>query len=83
QFIEITEILCSLKGEFNEEHQIRVDAAFNPQNLQECREEAAYPAADLRERKYWPPVSRIDNAYGDRHLVCTCPAVDSYREAAE
>ena len=39
QFIEITEILCSLKGEFNEEHQIRVDAAFNPQNLQECREE--------------------------------------------
>ncbi len=47
------------------------------------REQAAYPAADLRERKYWPPVSRIDNAYGDRHLVCTCPAVDSYREAAE
>ena len=47
------------------------------------REEAAYPAAELRERKYWPPVSRIDNAYGDRHLVCTCPAVDSYREAAE
>ena len=39
QFIEGAEILCSLKGEFNEEYQIRVDAAFNPQNLQDCREE--------------------------------------------
>ena len=35
------------------------------------REEAAYPLPYLRENKYWPPVSRIDNAYGDRFLVCT------------
>jgi len=37
------------------------------------REQAAFPAAWVRERKFWPAVSRIDNAYGDRHLVCTCP----------
>jgi len=35
----------------------------------------AYPAPWLGEHKYWPPVGRIDNAYGDRHLVCSCPAM--------
>jgi glycine dehydrogenase len=39
------------------------------------REQAAWPLPALRERKYWPPVGRVDNAHGDRHLVCTCPAV--------
>ncbi len=38
-----------------------------------ARELAAYPLPSLREGKYWPPVGRVDNAYGDRHLVCTCP----------
>jgi glycine dehydrogenase len=47
------------------------------------RETAAYPVASLKGAKYWPPVGRIDNAYGDRHLVCTCPSLDSYRDAAE
>ena len=44
------------------------------------REEAAHPAAApwLRVHKYWPPVARVDNAYGDRNLVCTCPPIDSY-----
>ncbi len=42
------------------------------------REKAAYPVDGLRERKLWPPVSRIDNAYGDRHLVCSCPPVSEY-----
>jgi glycine dehydrogenase len=37
------------------------------------REEAAFPAPWTREHKFWPPVARIDNAYGDRNLVCTCP----------
>jgi glycine dehydrogenase len=44
------------------------------------REQAAYPAPWVREYKYWPPVGRIDNAYGDRHLVCTCPALDELVE---
>jgi len=47
------------------------------------REVAAYPVAGLRRDKYWPSVGRIDNAHGDRNLVCTCPTVDSYKEAAE
>ncbi len=37
------------------------------------REQAAYPAPWLREQKYWPPVGRVDNVYGDRNLFCTCP----------
>ncbi len=43
------------------------------------REVAAYPVEELRRAKYWPPVSRIDNAFGDRHLVCSCPPTDAYR----
>jgi glycine dehydrogenase len=42
------------------------------------REEAAYPAPWLRAWKYWPPVGRVDNPYGDRNLVCTCDSVKSY-----
>ena len=44
------------------------------------REVAAYPTKHQKEHKYWPPVGRIDNAYGDRNLVCTCPSVDSYKK---
>jgi glycine dehydrogenase len=38
------------------------------------RAEAAFPLPWVREHKYWPPVSRVDNPYGDRHLLCICPA---------
>ncbi len=41
-------------------------------------QEAAYPLAYLKEWKYWVPVRRVDNAYGDRNLVCSCPSVESY-----
>ena len=44
------------------------------------RQQAAWPAPWLREHKYWPPVARIDNAYGDRHLVCTCPPLEELAE---
>ena len=47
------------------------------------REQGCFPAGSFRVDKYWPPVGRIDNAYGDRNLVCTCPPVEDYREAAE
>jgi glycine dehydrogenase len=40
--------------------------------------EAAFPVADLRATKYFPPVSRIDGAYGDRHLVCSCEPLEAY-----
>jgi glycine dehydrogenase len=42
------------------------------------RREAAYPAPWLEHHKYWVPVSRIDNAFGDRHLVCACPPMEEY-----
>jgi glycine dehydrogenase len=48
-----------------------------------ARENAFFPVPALRESKYWPPVGRVDNVYGDRHLVCSCPPIDTYREAAE
>jgi glycine dehydrogenase len=47
------------------------------------RAEAAYPVPGIEEAKYWPPVKRVDNAYGDRNLVCTCAPVSEYAEAAE
>jgi glycine dehydrogenase len=42
------------------------------------RETAAFPAPWLRQHKFWPTVSRIDNVYGDRNLMCTCPPMESY-----
>ncbi len=45
-------------------------------------QEAAYPVNYLKEWKYWVPVRRVDNAYGDRNLVCTCPSVEEYMEMA-
>ncbi|HSD90770.1 MAG TPA: aminomethyl-transferring glycine dehydrogenase [Kofleriaceae bacterium] len=42
------------------------------------REQAAFPAPWLRVHKYWPPIARVDNAYGDRNLVCACPPIDAY-----
>ncbi|MDH2426222.1 aminomethyl-transferring glycine dehydrogenase [Sphaerisporangium sp. TRM90804] len=44
------------------------------------RAEAAYPVPGLRESKYWPPVRRIDQAYGDRNLVCSCPPLEAYED---
>ena len=42
------------------------------------REQACYPPGAFRVDKYWPPVNRVDNAYGDRNLVCTCPPLSDY-----
>jgi glycine dehydrogenase len=49
------------------------DAAYS-------RELAAYPTAALRHDKYWPPVRRIDQGYGDRNLMCSCPPVSAYED---
>ncbi|MCL5778404.1 aminomethyl-transferring glycine dehydrogenase [Limibaculum sp. FT325] len=47
------------------------------------REQACFPPGAFRVDKYWPPVNRVDNVYGDRHLICSCPPLESYAEAAE
>jgi glycine dehydrogenase len=44
------------------------------------RQRAAYPLPFVKEAKFWPTVSRIDNAYGDRNLVCTCMPVEAYNK---
>ncbi|WP_288448737.1 aminomethyl-transferring glycine dehydrogenase, partial [uncultured Pseudomonas sp.] len=45
------------------------------------REQAVFPLPSLVDGKYWPPVARIDNVYGDRNLVCSCPPIEAYGEA--
>jgi glycine dehydrogenase len=46
------------------------------------REQAVWPVDSLRSDKYWPPVNRVDNVYGDRNLICSCPSIESYLETA-
>ncbi len=45
------------------------------------REQAVYPLRSLVQSKYWPPVGRVDNVFGDRNLVCACPSIEAYQEA--
>ena len=42
------------------------------------REEAAFPVKSLKKQKYWSPVGRVDNVYGDRNLFCSCPPLSDY-----
>jgi glycine dehydrogenase len=44
------------------------------------RELAAFPLASLRQQKYWPPVARVDNVYGDKNIMCACIPVDAYKD---
>ena len=44
------------------------------------REQAAYPLPSLRENKYWCPVGRVDNVFGDTHVICSCPPLEAYAE---
>lgn len=89
--IQIREEIAAVeKGEVDRENNVLTNAPHCHHLLfdQEwdrpySRELAFFPIPELHEDKYWPPVGRIDNVYGDRHLVCTCPPIDSYREAAE
>ena len=47
------------------------------------REVGCFPPGSFRIDKYWPPVGRVDNAYGDRHFICTCPSLDEYDQDVE
>jgi glycine dehydrogenase len=88
--------MIAIREEIREIEEGRADADDNvlrnaPHTLEEVtsdrwerpysRERAAFPTAWLRQRKFWPPVARIDNAFGDRNLVCTCDPVSSYAAA--
>lgn len=83
---EIDEIA---RGEFPEKENVLHNAPHTAElltsdewNLPYSREKAAYPLPYLRMgHKFWPSVGRVDNAYGDRNLVCTCPPIESYMQA--
>lgn len=47
------------------------------------REKAVFPLPYTRAAKFWPPVARVDNAYGDRNLICSCPPLDNYADRAD
>jgi glycine dehydrogenase len=59
------------------------DIADDNWNRAYSRAEGCFPAGTSRTDKYWCPVGRVDNVYGDRNLVCSCPPITEYAEAAE
>ncbi|MEO6221601.1 MAG: aminomethyl-transferring glycine dehydrogenase [Vicinamibacterales bacterium] len=56
------------------------DVAADEWTHKYTREQAAYPVPSLRHNKFWPSISRIDNSYGDRNLMCACPPMEDYEE---
>ena len=59
-----------------------IELASNEWKHKYSREEAAFPNEFVKNNKYWAPVARVDNVYGDRNLVCSCPSMDEYKEEA-
>lgn len=79
------EILAVMNGQFDEKDNPLVNAPHTAEMV--CaddwshpytRAQAAYPLESLKRVKYWSPVGRIDNVYGDKNLICACPAVSEY-----
>ena len=58
------------------------DVTASEWNRPYSREQAVWPVSSLRADKYWAPVNRVDNVYGDRNLSCSCPSIESYLEPA-
>ncbi|OAN70094.1 glycine dehydrogenase (aminomethyl-transferring) [Rhodobacteraceae bacterium EhC02] len=89
--------MLAIRDEIRAIEEGRIDAANNPlknapHTVEDLvgdwdrpytREQGCFPPGAFRVDKYWPPVNRVDNAWGDRHLVCTCPPMSDYAEAAE
>ena len=59
-----------------------IELASNEWRHKYTREEAAFPNEYVKNNKYWAPVARVDNVYGDRNLVCSCPSMDEYKDEA-
>ncbi len=91
------EAMLAIRDEIREIEEGRMDEVNNPlknapHTMEDLvrdwdrpysREQGCFPPGAFRVDKYWPPVNRVDNAYGDRHLVCTCPPMEDFAEAAE
>ena len=50
----------------------------SPWNFSYSREDVAYQVEILKKAKYWSPLSRVDNVYGDKNLICSCPSIENY-----
>ncbi|MBQ0726380.1 MAG: aminomethyl-transferring glycine dehydrogenase [Thalassolituus oleivorans] len=86
--------MIAIKGEIEAIHRGELDAENNPLknaphtapviagewNRPYSRELAAYPVKELGAHKFWPTVGRIDDVYGDRNLICSCPAIENYED---
>jgi len=59
-----------------------LEVAANEWEHKYTREQAAFPSEFVRNNKYWAPVGRVDNVFGDRNLVCSCPSMDEYKDEA-
>ena len=59
-----------------------IELASNEWKHKYTREEAAFPNEYVKNNKYWAPVGRVDNVFGDRNLVCSCPSMDEYKDEA-
>ncbi|MEC7764507.1 MAG: aminomethyl-transferring glycine dehydrogenase [Pseudomonadota bacterium] len=89
--------MLAIREEIRDVEEGRADAAANPLkhaphtvedlvgdwNRPYSREQGCFPPGAFRVDKYWPPVNRVDNVFGDRNLVCICPPLEDYVEAAE
>ena len=56
-----------------------VDTLIEEWTYPYSKKEAYYPNNQIKHQKYWPPVGRVDNVYGDRNLVCTCPSIKEFK----
>ena len=89
--------MIAIRAEIADIEEGRIDGANNPlkhapHTMEDLvkewdrpytREQGCFPPGAFRVDKYWPPVNRVDNVWGDRNLSCTCPPMDDYLEAAE
>jgi glycine dehydrogenase len=89
----LVDALIAIREEIRAVAEGRIDAHDNPLkraphtaeevtatewNRPYSREQAAFPAPWVRENKFWPHVGRVDNVWGDRNLMCSCPPTESY-----
>ena len=79
------EILEVKEGKVDKEENVlknaphAVDTLVSDWDYPYSKEKAFYPNRSTRDRKYWPPIGRVDNVYGDRNLVCTCPSIKDFK----
>jgi glycine dehydrogenase len=89
--------LIAIKKEIEQIEKKQIDATDNPLknaphtisvitaaewNHAYSREEAAFPLAYVAENKFWPSVGRVNNSFGDRNLICTCPPIEDYAHSS-